>query len=194
MHWLDTHPNTGAGGVSVDSGGKAVTVAWKGTVPQAFRQLAGSQPVRVGSVNAAFSAAELSAEAARIAKAYPRLVAVVGPRDDYSGLIVEVAASAGPNAAQEAAKISSFAPLTISGTANLVAVSRNADTSPFWGGALIRSSLNWVCSTRVSVYSGSTSGITTAAHCGGGTWYGHDSGATLETLWSGKSSTARDTR
>jgi hypothetical protein len=193
MRWLDAHPQAGAGGVSVDPSGETVTVAWKGAVPQKFRDLAGSQPTRVEFVKAAFSAAELIAEAERISKAYPRLVASIGPRDDYSGLIIEVAASAGPNAAREVARIPSFAPLTIGGTVNLVPVSRNADTSPFRGGALIRTDVN-ACSTGVSVSSGGTSGITTAAHCGGGTWRGFDNGVTLGTRWSGKISTVRDTQ
>src|SRR6266536_428993 len=66
MHWLDTHPNARAGGVSVDANGQTVTVAWKGVVPQAFRRLAGAQPARVRFVSAPFSAAELTAEARRI--------------------------------------------------------------------------------------------------------------------------------
>ncbi len=191
-HWLDTHANT-AGGVSVDSSGTAITVAWKGAVPQAFRQLAAAQPVTVRFTTARFSSAQLTAEAGRIARTYPRLVASVGPRDDDSGLVVELAASAGPGATREAAQISSFAPLTIRGTGKtLVPMSRNADTSPFWGGALIQNG-TYVCSTGVSVFSGTTSGITTAWHCGLGTWVAHDNGATLGTIWSGKRSQARDT-
>src|SRR6266540_3313822 len=67
--WLDTHANT-AGGVSVDSSGTAITVAWKGAVPQAFRQLAAAQPVTVRFTTARFSSAQLTAEAGRIARTY----------------------------------------------------------------------------------------------------------------------------
>jgi hypothetical protein len=131
MSWLDTHPDASAGGVSVDASGQTVTVAWKGTVPQAVRDLAASQPAPVEFVNAAFSAAELTAEAERIANAYPQLVAGVGPRDDYSGLTVELIPSAG-STAQATAQIVSSVPFTIIGTADPVPASRNADSAPFW--------------------------------------------------------------
>ena len=44
---------------------------------------------------------------------------------------------------------------------------RNADSSPWWGGARIIRAGQVVCSTGFSVYRGSTRYMLTAGHCGG---------------------------
>jgi len=195
MEWIDAHPKAKVGDVSADPTGESVTVSWKGPVPKALREVAAAQPAAVRFEAAQFSAAELMKEAERIAVNHRQTVAAVGPRHDYSGLEVELSPSAETNRVQASVEEDSFAPITVTRRrADPVPVSRNADTSPFYGGALIYSTNNWLCSTGVAVSSGGTSGITTASHCGTGTWRAHDNGATLGSRWSGKNSAARDTQ
>jgi len=48
---------------------------------------------------------------------------------------------------------------------------RQNDTSPFYGGGRIVSTLNEACTAGFAVYKGSTPYILTAGHCGLGTWH-----------------------
>jgi hypothetical protein len=126
MRWLDAHPRSGAGGVSVEAG--SVVVPWKGSVPAEFSMLAKSQPAPVQFVDAPYSAAELLAEAERVAKANQQLVADVGPRDDYSGLVVELSDPTATPADQAVRQINSTVPVTVRGRTGLTpAFSRDGD-------------------------------------------------------------------
>ncbi|MEV6493913.1 hypothetical protein AB0M20_35615 [Actinoplanes sp. NPDC051633] len=191
MRWLDQHPQAGAAGVTVRDG--VVVVQWKGEVPASMRRLSGAQPAEVLFVPAKYSAAELLAESARLAKANQATIATVGPSEDYSGLDVQLSSK---GAAQRATINSSY-PVSVTGAIDVAPARRDADTSPFWGGALIYRATSptqgYVCGTGVSVYRGTTSGITTAWHCGTGTWTGYASGATLGTV-TGTRSQAKDTQ
>jgi hypothetical protein len=178
MRWLDANRSPGLGGVSVNEDGGSVTVYWKGAVPAALRKLAAGQVAPVTFKAAEFSAAELDREAARVADANPNLVASVGPLGDYSGLGVELdAAAKGATKADLRTGLTAAVPVTVTGTAQLRIATRDADSAPFWGSALIYApSSSYACSTGVSVYAGATSYITTAQHCGTGPWYGFGSG------------------
>jgi hypothetical protein len=150
-------------------------------------------PVRF--VAARWSAAELDAMARRLAERNFDTVASVGPSADFGGLDVELkpeaaafrAASA--QSALEGLSAQAAAPVRIVGTADPVVASRHSDISPYRGGALITGPSN--CSTGVSVSVGSTSYITTAWHCGTGTWRTWGGGRTLGPT--GARSQSRDT-
>jgi hypothetical protein len=63
-------------------------------------------------------------------------------------------------------------PLTVTGNVSPAPGSRQADTPPYWGGALIGQA-NTGCSSGFGVTgnNGAATYILTAAHCGPGTWY-----------------------
>jgi hypothetical protein len=195
MRWLDAHPRSGAGGVSVEAG--TVVVPWKGPVPAEFSTLAGNQPVPVRFVDAPYSATELLTEAERVAKANQQLIADVGPRNDYSGLVVELSNSTTIPADQAVQQIGSTVPVTVRGRTELSpAFSRDGDVAPFYGASLIfrftSATAGVACSSGVAGFVGSTSVLTTAWHCGTGTWTGYASGATIGTV--GARSQAKDTQ
>jgi len=195
MRWLDQHPQAAVGGVSVNDAGTSVTVYWKGAVPAAFDAVAAAQPTPVTFKAAKFSLAQLDREASRMADANQDLVASVGPLPDYSGTGVTMSSAAvakGKTRADLKTGLTADIPVTITGTANPVRASRTGDTAPFWGSSLIYStSSGYYCSSGASVYSGTVSYITTAAHCKAGPWYAPDSGYKVGDVV--KSSAGRDT-
>ncbi|MCU7724906.1 S1 family peptidase [Actinoplanes sp. KI2] len=180
--WLDTHPESGLGGVSVVGG--AVTLAWKGDPPADVLQLLATEPVTtpVTVAPAAYSAAELDAQAIQVADANPDTVASVGPRDDFSGLQILLQPRRTTDLQPQATRqISATVPVTIAGYADPVPTNRNNDTRPFYGANLIKNG-SYVCSGGVAVTVGATTGLSTAWHCGTGTWQTYGNSNTIGTI------------
>jgi hypothetical protein len=188
MRWIDAHPDSSSGGVSVDQ--TRVLVHWKGEVPPDLAALARGQKAPVTFLEARYSAEELRIAAKKVAQDNPDLIASVGPREDFSGLVAQTTPSAGGRLRNQSRKLVLPAiPLKLDGTATLTtAQSRDADISPFWGSALIfhrtspSSNTGFACSAGIPVHIGATSYMTTADHCGNGKWQGYASGALLGTI------------
>ncbi len=175
---------TGLGGTWIDDDGKTVRLYWKGAVPDEMETLladvrADGTPVAV--IAARYSAAELMAEASRIADLKPAQVDGVqitgaGPRNDYSGLDVRIAKAEDLSRARQ--RITSKIPLLLTVRRQAgEAASRWDDSPPFWGGAAVDRSCglgcHTYCTTGFAVWnSAGIEGLITARHCGQNVnWY-----------------------
>jgi hypothetical protein len=191
--WIADHPDDQAsGGVRVLKDRKTVLVYWKGSVPAALQALAASQPVPITFQQAAYSRAELTA-AVKAAMKSPD-VSAAGSEPDYSGISVVVSAKAPANAFAQV-KAASSIPTTLrwigdptpldasraqtqtTSSASCPISSRCSDSSPFYGGSLMRPrGVSGVsCSTGASLDAGAYTYMTTDWHCyEDATWVGYD--------------------
>lgn len=110
---------TGLGGTWIEDDGKTVRLYWKGSVPEEMERVVAqvrADGISVDIVAARYSAAELMAEAGRIASLKPAEVDGVevtgaGPRNDYSGLDVRI--SRAEDLSKARLRITSNVPLSL---------------------------------------------------------------------------------
>lgn len=135
-----------------------------------------------------FPVGRLLAEARRLAN-QPG-VSYASPTEDYDGVLVSLREGEGTTVPD-----SDF-PLDVAEPSDIVPASRNADTKPVYGGALLKhNTANVVCSAGIGVKVGGELGFTTAQHCPIGTYSGYNSGVNLGTSNSGHAASAKtDTR
>jgi hypothetical protein len=177
-----TDKTSGYGNVAVDVTTNSVTLYWKGQPPSivdaTVKDLRG-QRIAVSVVPARYSKAELDAKADLVTQdALPATgarVVTVAHRPDSSG--VEVGVTGGPSTAAGPGSLAAGLPhvrqAQSTGGVTVVAAdppslfSREADTPPFWAGALILNGTG-ACSTGFGVVDPrfSQQYILTAAHCG----------------------------
>ncbi|GIM73543.1 hypothetical protein Aco04nite_35770 [Winogradskya consettensis] len=175
--------------MSLSSTGDSIVLPWKGAPPAEVAQLVAEQPVPVSMLDVKYSAAELLTMAKQVADANPDTVASVGPNAMYDGLEIETASKViGPGFAEGPAAdpgdlppIVSPVPFQVIGSADVVPTQRDKDASPFWGANLVKNGTS-ACSGGVSVKVGGVSGMTTAWHCGIGTWKSHGNNKVLGTV------------
>ncbi|MEV4753660.1 hypothetical protein AB0J86_00880 [Micromonospora sp. NPDC049559] len=157
--------NAGAGlaGIVAAPENRELRVYWKGAVPAVLTGLAATTGVPVTFKPAKFSMREMGAEAARLA-ALPG-VASAGPKADGSGVSVTLVRGS-----------ESSARATVAGGARLpvdytvgdrveLMLGRQADTTPFWGGARYNTPVGG-CSTGFAVSWAGANRIISAGHCG----------------------------
>lgn len=185
---------SGYGDVTISIPGRLVTVYWHGPVPPAMRlRLARLRAIARVQVKAApYSWQQLEAQAHQIAarestlRARGYTLSSIGPDASAAGLHAGVdyarsraladrpAGNASTPAAEAASARAAIrrvvpgpAPVTVTSAPLSHATYRNADSSPWWGGARIIRAGQVVCSTGFAVYRGSARGMLTAGHCGG---------------------------
>jgi hypothetical protein len=91
---VEEHGLDGFGGIAIDDEAGAVTLYWKGELPDELDSVIAASAVTVDVHPADYTEAELLAEAERIARLGTTrsgaVILQVGPLDDYSGLMVVV--------------------------------------------------------------------------------------------------------
>jgi hypothetical protein len=179
------------GGIELSVADREVRVAWKGTVPGSLRaklrELA-SERVRITLRPAAFSRAELRAEARRLVADdihHPDVVSAA-PLPDGSGLVVGMAPEAVAGATRRLATAFTV-PVRVQAEAPFTPYSRLNDTSPWWAGARANA-----CSTGFGISRNEWSFpftwtrryyVPTADHCGmEGTVFSDDFGEVIGTV------------
>ncbi|OLB65399.1 MAG: hypothetical protein AUI10_06945 [Actinobacteria bacterium 13_2_20CM_2_72_6] len=176
---------SGYGNHAVDVLTRSLTLYWKGRPPASVQALIGelrAQGITVTVRSARYSKAELDATTDLVAKDASATggvrVATITQRPDASGIEVGVATAPGRftagGPAQSARSLPNLSRALDAGGVSVVAVpeprmfSREADTSPFWAGALIATHNNVdFCTTGFGVddpFFGQQY-ILTAAHC-----------------------------
>lgn len=176
IKWIEDHPNPNEGKVDISADGASVVVHWKGPAPAELKALAGDQGISVKFRSAAYSRAELQKEAATLGRRHIKWLSKIGPNHDLSGIALSLNHSA-PADAKLQIESKTTIPITINAAAEIQSASRNADFSPFYGGSLIRStgvSNPQSCGTGAAVSIGDKSYISTAWHCGLGTWVSYN--------------------
>jgi hypothetical protein len=161
----DQNALRGYAGAELDLDANRVILYWQGQVPTGLTRLPRGG-VNLEVRRAPYSLATLDAESRRLSAAYKGVVQInsIGPLRDYSGLAVKVDPSIGANRARQLLK--SSVPLTITERpAATPLYDRWADAPPFWGGAVITSSVA-TCSTGFAVTRSGTSAMMTSRHCG----------------------------
>jgi hypothetical protein len=177
---------SGIAGVVVDPARRTVKLYWHGDPTAAVSReisAAGALGVSVTVTQAPYTRNQLLDETKRLAglnaaqpaSAGARVVSVA-PMPDGSGLDVGMSGVPANVSAEQARQhvpyLSSTAlSLTVTGNVSPVPGSRQADTPPYWGGALITQG-SGACSSGFGVAgnNGAATYILTAAHCGPGTW------------------------
>jgi len=188
---------SGLGGIIVDPSHSAVRVYWHGPVPPVVAHQIATER-RAGTVvttaTALYTQARLVRDAQKLTGASDPArthIAVAGPNPDGSGLSVQVtgwsAQSAGTRRALVAGLAGDDVRLEVSAGPDPMAATRQADTPPYWGGALIQNASS-ECTSGFGVTgnNGVATYILTAAHCGGGTFTtgaGVTMGSSIETTW-----------
>jgi hypothetical protein len=172
--WIEEHPTVaGAGGVAISDDLATVNVYWKGTVPPDLQSLAKTQPAPVAFRSAAYSNDELSATSQMLVDSFPSVVTSAGPSQDWSGVVVTLKPNAPASAMTTLSTAAGGTPITSLGVDEPQPAARNNDYAPWFGGSLITGPMT--CTTGVAAYAGTHSYITTAYHCGAGTFYNYDS-------------------
>ncbi|MFC5263813.1 hypothetical protein ACFPJ1_16995 [Kribbella qitaiheensis] len=171
--WLEEHPSAaGKGGVAISDDLTKVNVYWKGTAPPDLESLATTQPAPVSFRSAAYSNNELSATSQMLIDYLPGMVTSAGPNQDWSGVVVTLKSSAPANT-MTLLSSATTTPITSLGADEPEPAARNNDYAPWFGGSLITGPQT--CTTGVAAYAGPYSYVTTAYHCGSGTFYNYDS-------------------
>ncbi|MGW6197001.1 hypothetical protein ACWF0M_12715 [Kribbella sp. NPDC055110] len=194
MQWLSLNPNTSVGGVRILDDHKTVVVYWKGSPPPALQDFASTLPVPVTSRGAAYSKDELVAAGHEVMRENPEVTSAA-PSRDYSGVTITLSSkTAAPATTLTTIRAQSAVPIVLRGIEDINSLARTTssatvcpvparcgDQAPWFGGGLIRKYgvSGSACSIGASVYAGPYSYVTTAWHCGGGTWKGYSSGNTV---------------
>ncbi|WP_327640796.1 hypothetical protein OHB24_21105 [Kribbella sp. NBC_00482] len=179
MALLEENPSASRGGVAVAEDRKSVVVYWKGDPPASVKSFAAGQPVPVVFRGAAYSQAELMAAAWSLLEENKGVVTSAGPSSDYSGVAIGLSSKVpAPEAAVAALKAHAAVPIEFIGIEDIKPLaSRNADRYPWYGGGLMHLyGTHIACGSGAGVYAGPNIYLTTAEHCGAGTWYGYNSG------------------
>ncbi|WP_433020016.1 hypothetical protein [Kribbella sp. CA-294648] len=188
-NWTWQHPASGMASVGPGEDGKSVVVHWKGTYPSGLKALAASQPVPVMFRPAAYSGPELSDLGKSLLDSDPNLAATWAT-PGYSGLTIRLKPNAS-STALSSLRARTTVPITSAGVEHSVSLRRTAlpaqaelsfpsavrpaDRAPFYGGALVRKrGVSSACSTGAALVAGTHEYMTTAAHCGAGTWVSYD--------------------
>jgi hypothetical protein len=178
---------------SIDYDRDLLTIYTASAVSLSNRQKlqAAAAGVKVRFVHTKYATDALIREGARLA-GLPG-VASAGPTADYSGVQVSVRSGAsGAKILTGRRDLQSSFPIIVQGNTQLAEATRNADTAPAFGGALVfrftSATAGVLCSVGAGVRLAGTTinGITTAQHCGSGGWIGFESGAALGTFHHGK--------
>lgn len=174
----------GYAGIVASPRNRELHVYWKGQVPEPVLTLAGGLGVPVRFLEAAHSEQELLAETARLV-ADPD-VRSAGPEVDGSGLRVNVTA-AGRRAVESGEGILGTAtvPVHVESDAAPAPLSRQNDSSPYWGGARYTTPLG-ACSTGFAIKVGGLDHMLSAGHCGNNGHVATDGGgnAAVDTMGS----------
>ncbi|WP_410787037.1 hypothetical protein [Kribbella sp. C-35] len=174
----------GAGGVAISDDLAKVNVYWKGTVPPDLQTLGAAQPAPVAFRSATYSNDELTATSQMLIDYFPGMVTSAGPTQDWSGVVVTFKSSPPANAMTLLGSVTAT-PITSLGSDEPQPANRNNDYAPWFGGSLITGPQT--CTTGIAAYAGPYSYITTAYHCGAGTFYNYDSPrATVGTVTTGR--------
>jgi hypothetical protein len=164
----------------VDPAGNAVTVYWKGPVSTGINRViadARARGIRVSVVRAAYSATELDAQVDLILRdarsaSGGRVVSVTkyvdgrGVEVGVSGIPGHQALGSGLPHLQQARRAGN---VTVVKGEPFIEFTREADTPPYWGGALMfRDNYSAGCSTGFATYwpAGNEKFLSTAGHCG----------------------------
>jgi hypothetical protein len=167
------------GGAAIDADLASVNMYWKGNPPSALQTFATTLSAPVKFRVSQYSDSELGAAAESMLTSYQSWVSSAGPSPDYSSVAVTLTADAPANSMATMSSQMSV-PLVFMGVDNPEPASRDDDYAPWFGGSLIyRVSPAAACSTGVAASIGSTSYVTTAWHCGTGTWRSYTSGHSL---------------
>jgi hypothetical protein len=181
----ETSATAGIAGLVVDPANRAINLYWHGDLPAAVSQqvsAAGATGIGVHVTQAPYTRSQLLSETQRLAALSTAQstskgahVVSVSPMPDGSGLDVGMSGVPANVSAAQASQLvpylASTVRFTVAGDVSPVADTRQADTPPFWGGALIVQG-NTACSTGFGVTgnNGAATYILTAAHCGEGAW------------------------
>ncbi|HYN92644.1 MAG TPA: hypothetical protein VES42_02200 [Pilimelia sp.] len=165
---IDPGGPSGLAGASLSTDGRSLTVFWAGSQPAALATLSdqhqGATTVSIRQVP--YDQEEIGVRArslVRKASAADIPVTVVSSTADFTGLRAYVDPSA---TAAQRAQLRALGAAEVEEKARLRPLSRYADTSPFWGGSVIKSGSSY-CSTGFAVRTASgTRGMTTDQHCG----------------------------
>jgi hypothetical protein len=163
---------TGYGSIRLSVGDNRLTVYWKGQVPQQVQSAIDARPagmtVNVSPTN--YSLTDLQQQMTSLSSRAPAAgikLTSVGPKPDSSGL----QATVDGDITQAKEKLQSSIPLTItSGKAADPMFSRDADTTPYWGGAKYTTKKGG-CSTGFAIRTQGTpagsepNASLTAGHC-----------------------------
>lgn len=174
------HQNHYSGFVAgkIDVRNNKSTVFWHGDPPRDV--VAHAEHIR-GNVDGSvvpvpYSMDDLDKESRRIVNKYGPIVTEAGPNSSFTGLSVAIDPS---KADYKSFRIESPMPITTHpGGGSHALASRDADTEPYWGGAILTNSVSgWGCSSgwsvNVATSTGSYSASLTALHCkspGAATW------------------------
>jgi hypothetical protein len=152
----------GYAGMSAAPESGRVTLYWKGALPKELAAMIEAEPVPFSVVQARYSLAELLAETEKVVR-QPG-VSAVGPLTDGSGLSVSMRGSALGVQALEASR-SAAVPVQVEGDVAPVLFNRQNDSSPYFGGAIIKNG-NGICTSGFALKVGAVTKMLTAGHCG----------------------------
>ncbi|RGA06969.1 hypothetical protein DI270_000440 [Microbispora triticiradicis] len=155
----------GLAGIVVSAENRELRLYWKGQPPKSVDGIAGELggDLKLSVLPARFTAKQLAAASARIAKRAGGAITSIAPNVDGSGLTVSglTAAKARSAASDESV------PVTVQTGERPALASRWNDSPPWWGGGAWRNSnLGSGCSTGFAVTYGGVTKMLTAGHCG----------------------------
>lgn len=161
----------GFGSVVAHPEARGLTVYWKGAVPATVRGLLGADPqVAVTVQPADYTERELQAAVSRLMATRPAAstnaaarVIAAGPRDDASGLQVEVTGDVAVARGLAGVRETGM-PVTIEAGTLPHEASRLNDSPPYWGGARYSTSTG-SCTTGFAVLQGTSTRMLSAGHC-----------------------------
>jgi hypothetical protein len=160
----------GFGAIAYDLPAAQIRLYWKGALPASVSSLLGQDTAApVAVLPAAYTAAELDAEVARItvqppAGLLPSSTVVTGaaPEPDASGVHVFVNGSAADGSALPVVRAASV-PVTVEGGVAPQTTGRADDWAPYYGGGRWSAALQ--CSTGFAIRQGTQVSMLSAAHC-----------------------------
>ncbi|WP_182875212.1 S1 family peptidase [Microbispora sp. H10670] len=155
----------GLAGIVVSAENRELRLYWKGQTPKSIDEISGElgSDLKLSVLPARFTAKQLAAASARIAKRGGSAITSITPNVDGSGLTLS-----GLTAAKARSAISEESvPVAVQTGERPALATRWNDSPPWWGGAAWRNAnLGSGCSTGFAVTYGGATKMLTAGHCG----------------------------